>query len=142
MPRRKTISIDELREVLGDDRTDDLLERLNPPPPTVKVDLNELNLAQVLYADPIADSKKWADTVPVVRRYFLERGQARRRFLAWIQEAKDTPDELADGVAPQPRPRQERKKITDPEVLERRRAALVKARAARSQKLREARQAG
>jgi len=42
---------------------------------------------------------------------------------------------------PEAKPRQTRKRITDPEQLERRRAALAKARAARSEKLAAAREA-
>ena len=42
---------------------------------------------------------------------------------------------------PEAKPRQTRRRITDPEQLERRRAALAKARAARSEKLAAAREA-
>ncbi len=80
MPARKTVSIDLLGEILGDSKTDDLLEKLTPAKPTVPVDVPSLSLAKTLYADPLTESNNWSDTVPVVRRYFLERGQSRRTF--------------------------------------------------------------
>lgn len=134
MPGRKTVSIDVLRQVLGDSETDEVLEKLAPAKPTVPVDIEGLRLARTLYADPLTESKQWDETVPVLRRYFLERGQSRRAFLAWLDQ---TPVDGApvDGAAPK-RPR---RKITDPALLERRREALAKARAARKQKLEEQR---
>jgi hypothetical protein len=130
-PSRKTISIDALRDLLGADRTHELLERLEPPSPTVRVQLNELNLARVLFADPLTESRKWDSTVPVLRRYFLDRSQARRHFLEWIDRANaDAPDTTA------PPPPPARRRIVDPTTLEKRRAALAKARAARAEKRR------
>lgn len=129
---RKTIPIDTLRELLGTERTEELLEQLTPSAPTVRVQLNELNLARVLYADPVTESKKWDATLPVLRRYFLDRSQARRHFLAWIDRAQADP-EAGEAVAERPA----RRKVVDPVVLEKRRAALVKARAARSEKRRQ-----
>jgi hypothetical protein len=137
VPHRKMIRVDVLRDVLGEAQTDELLTRLNPPPPTVRVDLNELNLAHVLYADPMTESKKWEDTLPVVRRYFLERSQARRHFLEWVAAFQANPEALENGAQPQSRPR---RRITDPAALERRRAALAKARAVRAEKIRARRE--
>lgn len=130
---RKTIPIDTLRELLGPEQTDELLEKLSPAVPSVRVQLNELNLARVLFADPVTESKKWDATLPVVRRYFLDRGQARRHFLDWIERAQADPDagEGASVAAPA------RRKVVDPVVLEKRRAALAKARAVRSEKRRQ-----
>jgi hypothetical protein len=131
---RKTVPVDALREILGTERTDELLQKLSPPTPTVRVQVNELSLARVLFADPLTESKKWDATIPVLRRYFLDRGQARRHFLQWIEQAQADP-EGASGPAPPPAPR---RKVSDPAILEKRRAALAKARAVRSEKRRAA----
>ena len=129
MPARKTISVDVLRQLLGESRTDEVLEKMRPSKPSIPVDVENLSLAKTLYADPLTESKQWEDTVPVIRRYFLERGQSRRAFLAWLDQS---PLGGADG---EPTPVRRRRPITDPEVLERRRAAMAKARAARKQRL-------
>lgn len=130
MPARKRISVDVLRQLLGESRTDQLLEKLTPTKPTISIDARELNLARTLFVDPLTESKQWPDTAPVLRRYFLERGQARRGFLTWLDQELG----MADGT-PAPAPAQRpRRKITDPELLERRRAALAKAREARRRK--------
>jgi hypothetical protein len=133
--QRKTIPVDALRELLGNDKTEELLDQLSPAPPTVRVQAEQLRLARQLYADPLAESPRWDSTIPVVRRYFMERGQARRSFLNWVAKTQDDPDVASAGAAPQRRPR---RKVTDPEVLEKRRAALAKARAVRAEKLRKA----
>ena len=139
MPKthRKTVSVDALREFLGESETDSLLEKLSPPKPTVHVGLAELSLAGKLFADPLTESKSWEQTTDVVRRYFLERGQARRYFLAWVQQTLDgSPDDSTTVPASR---RRTRRRITDPAVLEKRRAALAKARDVRSQRLSEKR---
>jgi hypothetical protein len=134
---RKTVSVDALRQLLGESQTDSLLEKLNPPKQTVHAGTAELRLAGKLFADPLAESKDWERTTDVVRRYFLERGQARRYFLAWVRQAlDDSADGSAAATAPQ---RRTRRRVTDPAVLEKRRAALAKAREVRSQRLREQR---
>ncbi|MFZ0216270.1 MAG: hypothetical protein WAM30_10070 [Candidatus Dormiibacterota bacterium] len=139
IPHRKTVPVDALRQILGETQTDALLEQLNPPKPTVDVGLAELSLSRKLYADPLTESKSWDQTIAVVRRYFLERGQARRYFLAWLQQTLDgSPDNATTIPAPQ---RRTRRRVTDPAVLEKRRAALAKAREVRSQRLREQREA-
>lgn len=132
--QRKTIPVDALRELLGNDKTEELLDQLSPPAPTVRVQADQLRLARQLYAEPLADSPQWDSTIPVVRRYFMERGQARRSFLDWVAKTQDAPD-IASGPQPARRPR---RKVTDPAVLEKRRAALAKARAVRAEKLRQA----
>lgn len=132
--QRKTIPVDALRELLGNDKTEELLDQLSPPAPTVRVQAEQLRLARQLYADPLAESPQWDTTIPVVRRYFMERGQARRSFLDWVAKTQDDPDIAS---APQPA-RRPRRKVTDPAVLEKRRAALAKARAVRAEKLRQA----
>ena len=129
---RKTVSIDALRQFLGDNRTDELLEKLRPAEPTVPVNVQGLSLARTLYTDPITESNKWAETIPVVRRYFLERGQARRAFVGWLDQTSAT---AADGPPSREAAPRRRRKVTDPAVLERRRAALAKAREARRQNL-------
>lgn len=130
---RKTVPVDQLRELLGDAETDALLERMTPAKPTVPVGLAELSLANKLYSDPTTESKNWPDTVNVVRRYFLERGQARRYFLSWVHQTLDASPEDATTI-PAPA-RRTRRKVTDPEVLEKRRQALAKARAVRAERL-------
>ena len=130
MPNRKTVTIDVLRQVLGERQTDDILEKLAPAKPTIPVDVRSLSLARTLYADPMTESNQWGDTLQVIRRYFLERGQSRRAFLGWLDEASAG---AIDG-APRDARQRPRRKITDPEVLERRPAALAKARAARSRR--------
>jgi hypothetical protein len=133
-PNRKTVSVDALRELLGERRADELLEKLNPPRPTVQVKVTQLSTAQKLYADPLTESKSWDQTIDVIRRYFLERAPARRAFLAWVDQAsRSSAGPSPDGSS------STRRKITDPAVLEKRRAALAKARAARSQRARAAR---
>ncbi|MGH7921824.1 MAG: hypothetical protein ACREQM_18050 [Candidatus Dormibacteraceae bacterium] len=132
MPTRKNVSVDVLRQVLGDSRTDDLLGKLTPAKPTVPVDVQSLRLAGTLFTDPLTESSSWADTVAVIRRYFLDRGQSRRAFLAWLEQASASAVNGGPAAASPSRPR---RKITDPQVLERRRAALAKAREARRQKL-------
>jgi hypothetical protein len=133
--QRKTVPVDALRELLGNDKTDELLDQLTPPPPTVRVQAEQLRIARRLYADPLAESKQWDVTVAVVRRYFMERGQARRSFLDWVAKAQDSPEVADANSHPAPRPR---RKVTDPAVLEKRRAALAKARAVRAEKLKQA----
>lgn len=133
-PLRKTIPVDTLRELLGSETMEEILQQLNPPAPTVRVQLNELNLARVLFNDPLTESKKWDATLPVLRRYFLDRGQARRHFIEWIEQAQADPDSGPRSVAREAAPR---RKVSDPEVLEKRRAALAKARAVRSEKRRQ-----
>lgn len=133
--QRKTIPVDALRELLGNDKTEELLDQLTPPAPTVRVQAEQLRLARHLYSDPLGESQQWGETIPVVRRYFMERGQARRSFLDWVAKIQDDPS-VADS-APQPA-RRPRRKVTDPAVLEKRRAALAKARAVRAEKLRQA----
>ena len=138
IPHRKTVPVDALREILGDTQTDALLEKLSPPKPTIPVGLADLSLARKLYADPVTESSSWDETTNVVRRYFLERGQARRYFLAWLQQTLQTsPDNATTIPAPE---RRSRRRVTDPAVLEKRRAALAKARAVRSERLRAQRQ--
>ncbi|MGH7918693.1 MAG: hypothetical protein ACREQM_01980 [Candidatus Dormibacteraceae bacterium] len=133
LAHRKTVPVDQLRELLGDAQTDALLEKMSPPKPTVQVGLAELSLANKLYADPLIESKNWSDTVDVVRRYFLERGQARRYFLSWVQQTLDgSPEDATTIPAPV---RRTRRKVTDPAVLDKRRKALAKAREVRAQKL-------
>lgn len=130
---RKTVPVDQLREILGNERTDELLEKMTPKKPTVDIELPELKTARTLYADPLTDSKNWPETVPVVRRYFLERGQARRYFLNWLDQTLQTSPEDATSI-PAPS-RRTRRKVTDPQVLEKRRQALAKARRVRAEKL-------
>lgn len=129
MPTRKTVSVDVLRQLLGDSRTDEVLEKLTPSKPTIPVAVESLSLARTLYADPLTESRRWADTVPVIRRYFLERGPSRRAFLAWLDQSP------VDEASAQPAVRRTRRPITDPEQLERRRAAMAKAREVRRQRL-------
>lgn len=131
MATRKRISVDVLRQLLGENRTDQLLEKLTPSKPTIPINVRDLNLARALFADPLTDSKQWAETVPVLRRYFLERGQARRSLLAWLEQA---PAGVVDSTSAEAPARRPRPKVTDPELLERRRAALAKAREARRRK--------
>ena len=131
---RKTVPVDQLRELLGDAKTDELLEKMTPAKPTVEIHSPELRTARTLYADPLTDSKNWPDTVNVVRRYFLERGQARRYFLAWVQQTLEASPE--DGTSIPAPARRTRRKVEDPVVLEKRRQALAKARAVRAEKLR------
>ena len=132
MATRKRVSVDVLRQLLGESETDQLLEQLTPAKPTVPMDVRDLNLARTLFADPFTESKQWTDTVPVLRRYFLERGQARRGLLAWLDQAGAG---AVDGTPAGMQARRPRRRVTDPELLERRRAALVKAREARRGKL-------
>jgi hypothetical protein len=136
---RKTVPVDQLREILGDAQTDALLEKMTPAKPTVAIKPQELSTARTLYADPLTESKNWPDTVNVVRRYFLERGQARRYFLAWVQQTLEMSPEDASTI-PAPA-RRTRKKVEDPVVLEKRRQALAKARQVRAERL-KARRAG
>lgn len=130
---RKTIPVDQLREILGDEKTDELLEKMTPAKPTVEIRSQELTTARTLYADPLTDSKNWADTVNVVRRYFLERGQARRYFLDWVQNTLEASPE--DGTSVPAPARRTRRRVTDPAVLKKRQEALAKARAVRAEKL-------
>ena len=104
MPIRKTVSIDALRQVLGDIQTDELLEKMAPSKPTIRLDLQSLTLARTLFSDPLTDSKQWMDTVPVLRRYFLERGQARRGLLAWLDQATLDAVDAAPATDKTPRP--------------------------------------
>lgn len=134
---RKTVPVDQLREILGDAKTDELLEKMAPPKPTVHIDVQDLSTARTLYANPLTDSKNWPDTVNVVRRYFLERGQARRYFLQWVQQTMESSP--ADGASIPAPVRRTRRQVTDPAVLEKRKAALAKARAVRAERLRERR---
>lgn len=131
---RKTVPVDQLREILGDEKTDELLEKMTPAKPTVPIDVPGLRTARTLYADPLTDSKNWTDTVNVVRRYFLERGQARRYFLQWVQQTLEASPE--DGTSVPAPARRTRRKVEDPAVLEKRRQALAKARAVRAERLR------
>lgn len=63
-----------------------------------------------------------------------------RRLRDQLSEIGSALGRLTGGTrGPAPRPRRERRPITDPEALERRRQALVKARAARAEKLAAAR---
>lgn len=105
MPIRKTVSVDVLRQVLGDSRTDELLEKLEPSKPTIQLDVQSLTLARTLYSDPLTESKQWGDTVPVLRRYFLERGQARRGLLSWLDQATAGAVDGAEAAEETPRPR-------------------------------------
>lgn len=130
---RKTVPVDQLREILGDAQTDALLEKMTPAKPTVQISLPELSTARKLYSDPLIESKNWADTVNVVRRYFLERGQARRYFLQWVEQTLDASPE--DGTSIPAPARRTRRRVTDPAVLEKRRQALAKARQVRAEKL-------
>lgn len=132
MATRKRVSVDVLRQILGDSQTDQVLEKLSPAKPTIPIDIQSLKLARTLFSDPLTESKQWPETVPVLRRYFLERGQARRGLLAWLDQA---PVGQVDGTGPQTPASRPRRKITDPDLLERRRAALAKAREARRRKL-------
>lgn len=124
MPAPKRISTDQLRQFLGESETDALLERLKPAKtkPTVPVDIQSLTLARTLYSDPLTESKKWGDTIPVVRRYFFERGQSRRAFLDWLEQA---PGELGDGDDRAP---QQRRGARSPDTSEARRVAPSKTR--------------
>lgn len=132
--QRKTIPVDALRELLGNDKTEELLDQLTPPAPTVRVQADQLRIARELYADPLAESAQWSSTIAVVRRYFMERGQARRSFLDWVAKTQDDPEAVQPNAQPARRPR---RKVTDPAVLEKRRAALAKARAVRAEKLKQ-----
>lgn len=134
---RKTVPVDQLREILGDQKTDELLEKMTPAKPTVEIHSPELRTARTLYADPLTDSKNWPDTVNVVRRYFLERGQARRYFLQWVQQTLEGSPE--DGTSVPAPARRSRRRVTDPAVLKKRQEALAKARAVRAEKLRSQR---
>lgn len=130
---RKTVPVDQLREILGDAKTDELLEKMTPAKPTVPVDVQKLGTARTLYGNPLTESKNWPDTVDVVRRYFLERGQARRYFLTWVQQ---TLEGSPDGATTIPAPaRRTRRPVTDPALREKRRQALEKARKVRAEKL-------
>lgn len=131
MPNRKTVSVDVLRQLLGDGQTDELLEQLTPSKPTIPVDAQSLRLAQTLYADPLTDSRNWADTLPVVRRYFQERGQSRRAFLAWL--GRVPAGAVDDGAAEMPA-QTPRRRVTDPVPQERRRTSVSKARDARTRR--------
>ena len=105
MPSRKTVSVDVLRQLLGDCPTDELLEKLDSPQPTISVDLQSLTLARTLYSHPLTGSKNWADTLPVVRRYFLEQGRSRRAFLAWLDRTSAGGVDGAGAGAAAKRPR-------------------------------------
>jgi hypothetical protein len=111
MPSRKTVSVDILREILGDGQTDELLEKLNSPKPTVSVDVRSLTLARTLYSHPLTDSKNWADTLPVVRRYFLDQGRSRRAFLAWLDGIPTGQVKGAGAESPAKRSRQESMRV-------------------------------
>jgi hypothetical protein len=135
-PARKTIPVEALRDLLGNDKTDELLSQLKPPPPTIRVLPYQLRTVRNLYSDPVAESSAWESTIAVVRRYFLERGAARRAFLNWVGAHQDDPELVeANGNSA---PKRRRRQITGPAVLERRRAALAKARAVRAEKRRTA----
>lgn len=134
---RKTVPVDQLREILGDAKTDELLEKMAPPKPTVDIRVQDLSTARTLYANPLTDSKNWGDTVNVVRRYFLERGQARRYFLQWVGQTLEASPE--DGTSVPAPPRRTRRRVTDPAVLKKRQEALAKARAVRAERLRSQR---
>ena len=131
---RKTVPVDQLREILGDAKTDELLEKMTPPKPTVDVRVQDLSTARTLYANPLTDSKSWPETVNVVRRYFLERGQARRYFLDWVRQTLEASPE--DGTSVPAPARRTRRRVTDPAVLKKRQEALAKARAVRAERLR------
>ena len=105
MPIRKTVSVDALRQVLGDSGTDEVLEKMARSKPTIRLDVQSLILASTLYSDPLTESKQWADTVPVLRRYFLERVQARRGLLAWLDQATLGAVDGAPATQKTPRPR-------------------------------------
>lgn len=131
MATRKRVSVDVLRQLLGDTQADQVLEKLTPAKPTIPIDVRELNLARTLFSDPLTESKQWAETVPVLRRYFLERGQARRSLLRWLDQE---PAAEVDGTPGEAPARGSRRRATDPEQLERLRAPLAKARRARRRK--------
>lgn len=131
MASRKTVSVDVLRQMLGDSRTDDLLEKLAPSKPTIQLDVQSLTLAKTLYSDPLIDSKQWADTVPVLRRYFLERGQARRGLLSWLDEATAGAGDSAPSAEETPRPQPTRSNAEAPAP---RRAGPPRGREARSRR--------
>lgn len=132
MPNRKTVSVDVLRQLLGDSQTDELLEKLAPAKPTIAVDARSVHLARSLFAYPLTDSNDWADTLPVVRRYFLDHGRSRRAFLGWLDRVST---DGVDGGAARVPEEKVRRRVTDPEQLERRRAAMAKAREARRRNL-------
>ena len=75
-----------------------------------------------------------------LRAELLEIGSALGR-LTGPSRGRGRRGAVAPLLVPEVKPRRQRRPITDPEVLERRRQALAKARAARSEKLAAAREA-
>lgn len=134
MPRNpRTVNVDDLRRILGDEAAAKVLTTLNPPPPTIRVKDSELATAIDLFRDPLQESKMWREVIDVVRRYFIDKPVSRHNFLKWAEEMSASEPDSATSVfavpANPPKERRERQKITDPEVLEKRREALAKARA-------------
>jgi hypothetical protein len=82
-------------------------------------------------------------TNEALQRQNRELAEENRRLRDQLSEIGSALGRLTGGTrAPAARPRRERKPITDPEALERRRQALIKARAARAEKLAAAKAAG
>ncbi|HSR25335.1 MAG TPA: hypothetical protein VLW53_17400 [Candidatus Eisenbacteria bacterium] len=79
-----------------------------------------------------------------LQRENRELTQENRRLRDQLSEIGSALGRLTGGTRGEPaaKPRRERRPITDPEALERRRQALVKARAARAEKLAAARSRG
>lgn len=151
MARAKTYTVAEILAELVDDAPDAaraVAAKFGPPPPIYTE--TGLRMARQIEADAEIkpDFRNQRLVIPVMCE-FIDVPKIRTLYLRWLDERIEDVGkngiinlaELAKGAASEPVQRQKRGPITDPEVLERRNAALVKARAERAKRLAAQREA-
>lgn len=141
MPRPKTFAWQEFARLLIDRGQDEaariVAAEFGPPPPLYK-EIDVRRALQVLEAEEV----KAEDLLePGIRQCLAEFALSSPRvttwLITWLNQVKESLAQngiLATAAEAAP-PRQKRAKITDPEVLAKRSAALEKARAARQERL-------
>lgn len=109
----KTLKIDDLRRLLGEDQVSRLVTAIKGEGPTrarpLQVTREQLDKTVALVnGEAAGDARRaWIGTVPVFRLYFAESPQRQRRFTEWADEWRGEAEE-------RPAPRR-RSRTGDPE---------------------------
>lgn len=119
---------EEVMAALGKQGLEQLRKHYEPKAPALPYDLQELNAAHLLHQAKSRDYKKWAGATAVVIDFIYADGRTYARLGKHILAGMD----VLAGSTPV-RAKQTRRKVTDPEVLEKRKRALEKARAVRAE---------
>lgn len=111
--RMKTLKLDDLRRLLGEDQVARLVTAIKGDggtrTRTLGVTREQLDRTIALVnGEAAGDARRaWIGTVPVFRMYFAESAQRRRRFEEWAQEKRATAEDQPSAPRRRRRPKSE-----------------------------------